>query len=749
MHATRKFLQARALISLAALCLVAAAPAAWSSALQLGIDCDKPVRNKGGWFRASESDEIAKDRCEAFRDWALYRTNVVMESTERLVKALDTLPPPLLDSLKTHLQSDDDLDDWSWSDAGVEALLVDLAARAVWFKDPLYTVRAYQAGIVDGATFGPEWHEMVQAKMCGTNPWKDVIVWLDRRVIELSELWTPETVRRVQINKARTSQWHREEIGKVVDRASSGGPPDLVFVDGRNRETPLDACFDVIDTGTHREVLAMMFRTSSREGDWGERRVPCQDPGHVGYKRLRWEQRNGVYIQPEGALPDPSLETPGAGGILNVTRRDDALQLVEDKCRVPKELFTRRSQACTDASEDGVVMARYWYREIRDGTNGMEVRFVPVNPDGTLAITEHQGEVLSTTCNDPGPIALDLTPTETCKGYQLPGRHICEDWFGNESCLDEHGSAFQYGKRRFWQRVIMQGQTGPIRDVRVRTVTDHCFDLERTTGSQSRTGSECEVVPTTQATSTGTVTFSESVRIPKTRQIPDPDWVAPSPCGLSWDPLSGVPDPNDPDCGQTAPLIDEDYLDSTTVTQSYTDTDPNAGPCECPAGWSGSITQERDFKWFDRDWAINGQNPSGRFALDDIASWWDGATAHSAMNPGEKRVYGNMHSELVSRPGWPSPKAESDPLASEQNPTVYTVWLEKDWHVETNTCTPPAPSSSSDGDSDSPWGHRSYLDGQIYERPAADGTSRGVNQNPTEHGAAPSAPDQPGDYDFG
>ena len=179
-------------------------------------------------------------------------------------------------------------------------------------------------------------------------------------------------------------------------------------------------------------------------------------------------------------------------------------------------------------------------------------------------------------------------------------------------------------------------------------------------------------------------------------------------------------------------MITENYLDTQTVSQSYTDTDANGGACQCPAGWSGSITQERDFEWHNRDWAVPVRHPGrAQWSVGQVAGFYDGtATTDALSNP----------------IGW-LPELSTDPPNPPGMPAfIRLISLTADWHEESNTCTPPAPSSSDDGDSDSPWGYQSYMDGQVYELPAADGTSRGVSEEPTEDGQAPSFSEEPEDY---
>jgi hypothetical protein len=152
-------------------------------------------------------------------------------------------------------------------------------------------------------------------------------------------------------------------------------------------------------------------------------------------------------------------------------------------------------------------------------------------------------------------------------------------------------------------------------------------------------------------------------------------------------------------------MIDEDFLDAQTVSQSYTDTDPNAGPCDCPSGWSGSITQERDFTWHDRQWAVPLRhvpgNPGTRavWGVGAVAGFYDGTATTDALN----------------RPiGW-LPVLPTDPPDPPGMPAfIRLISLTADWHEESNTCRPPVPPpGGGGGDSDHPVHYRD-ADGKTY-----------------------------------
>ena len=718
-----------ALCTLAALVLTSVASPAYAQwPPPLGIDCHLP---RGGinWNLFYDPAPAARARCEADRAQALTWTQVVLESAKKLRHALDNLPPPLQDSLRAHMASDDNLDAWRWSDPAVEALLVSLEARAPYrFRDPLHTVRAYAtSGVLEGTSYRPEWRARVRARLCEMGPREYVLVWMEAGWLDGLDRWSPRRVRQVEADRAKKRPGPaRPQLGMVVDRADPGDPPALVYVGDRGRETPLTAsCWSTVNIGTEDGVIGELFSTSVKRSVPYDARQACPVPTDVGYRLVHAERRNGVWIRPPDGIDDPAgvaagvTRVPGAGGILDAVELDEAWQVVEDNCRPAVTIASQRTRSCGAAGEDGVQLEQFFYQERRADdpqwdVRGTSIEVVPINlsagavvtPHPTLpnayniagtvtpATAVHRGRVVSADCNDPSTPSWDLTPSEVTCTSPL---------YGNRWCPDEHGNAAPYGLRRCWLREISEGWAGPTFDVQVRTVTDHCFDLTSRRESQSRTGAECEVVPTTTATTTGSTSYLSTVH--NDDQVPDPDWIAPAPCNTPEDP----DDPNHPHCGDTAPLVTQTV--ATTTTETHTETGTDQGPCDCPAGWTGSIVQERDFRWHDRDWAVRATNPSGAFALDLIAAWFDAASQHA---PGEARVYSNMRSELEGRQSdWLEPAQG----ARDFGPEVYTVWLEADWHEESSTCSPPVPNSGGGGPT-------SWLapDGETYEfwSPEAD-----------------------------
>ena len=712
------------LVLAASVTLPSPAQAQATAAGTLGIDCGKPRYNDEGKLILDFTGAARAQQaiCEADRATALTYVDTVRETRDRLRAALAVLPPPVWDDLVDHLRTSDTINDWSYSDPDIMARLGTLSAAAPP-GDPREVATSERAqglaqhwdgGILEGSGVAADWRGTVRARACGFGaggailPSAMVLVWLDPSVIR--DRWTPEMVQRT----ARAWLESQSDRFTAVDRI-----PDVVTatrqlsrVTGRVRDisgnATVQACFATVPAG------ALAMRASLwRSTDTGQRVLRCADASQVGLRRYLWARQNGVFIVPERAVQADGTAHPDRGEPLlgqaanlplvtsepdrTTTTPQTGEYLTASTCRQPRTLDAVRVDDC-DATINGQTVQgahvlRLRFREVQnDPTDAFRIDLVPVGPD-PLDPANELGVIAP-----PGPHPIWERTTLFCDG-EVPQRFIneipiiptwdectvpadCDGWVV-PSCSAQWGGLFDQGQRIGFRQIESYPPDWPVDQVEVRRIDDDCFNPVRQTGSQSRTGGACEAVATTSTSSTGTVTFSESVNVPSTRQIPDPDWVEPSPCNEPEDPL----DPNHADCGQTAPLIDENYLDSQTVSQSYTDTDPNAGACQCPAGWSGSITQERDFAWHNRDWAVPVRHPGrAQWSVGQVASFYDGSATTDAL----------------SRPiGW-LPVLSTDPPGMPD--WIRLISLTADWHEESNTCTPPAPSSSSDGDSDSPWG---------------------------------------------
>lgn len=728
----------------------------------LGIDCEKPRRNAEGKLILGD-DGGRRAMCEADRATALNYAAVVRETRDRLRAALSVLPPPVWDDLVEHLRTDDAIGDWTYADAAVMSRLGTLSSLAppsdpgeVATSERAHGLAAHwDGGILEGSGVGTAWHGLVRARACGFGAGGElrqgarILVWLDPGAVR--DRWTPEMVQRT----VRTWLAGQNDRFVAIDRI-----PDVVTAarqlsraDGSVQDisgnAAVQACFASVPDG----ALAMRM-TLRRSTDRGRRAVGCNDPDQVGLRRFVWERQNGVFIVPGLAiLPDGSdhpdrgepLLGQTAGLPLAAAEPDVTLPapqpgefLLHVTCRTPNTVDAVRVEDCdaeiNGQTVQGAHVLRLRFREVQnDPVDPLRIELVPVGPD-PLDPDNELGVIAP-----PGPHPIWEQTTLFCDG-EVPPRFVNEipdvaDWddctdpancdgWSAPSCPAQWGGRFDEGQRTGFRQIESYPPGWPVAEVEVRRIDDDCFNPVRQADSQSRTGAACEPVANTSTESTGTVNFTENVNVPSTRQVPDPDWVEPSPCSDPPDPVN-----DHADCGQTAPMIDEDYLDSQTISQSYTDTDPNAGPCDCPAGWSGSITQERDFEWHNREWAVPLRhvpgNPGTRavWGVGAVAGFYDGTATTDALN----------------RPiGW-LPELSTDPPNPPGMPAfIRLISLTADWHEESNTCTPPVPTSSSDGDGDSPWGYESRRDGKIYERPATDGTSRGVNRSPERTGPAPS-----------
>lgn len=718
----------------------------------LGIDCEKPRRNEHGKL-ILDDDGSQRALCEADRATALNYAGVVRETRDRLRAALAVLPPPVWDDLVGHLRTDDGIDGWSYSDPDVMSRLRTLSDGAPP-GDPsevATTARAHglaehwDGGILEGSGVGADWRGTVRARACGFGPAAMILVWLDPGV--LRDRWTPEMVQRTARAWLERQSDRFVAVDVVPDVVTA--TRQLARADGSVRDISgnpaVQACFATVPEG----ALAMRI-TLWRHTDTGRRSLRCAAADEVGLRRFVWARQNGVFIVPENAIlasgdPHPERGEPLLGqdpDLPLVTTEPDAANpdlqdgefLAAFTCRQPRTVDAVRVEDCdaeiNGRAVKGVHVLRVRFREVQnDPADPLRIDLVPVGPD-PLDPANELGVI-----PPPGPHPVWETTTLFCAG-EVPPRFVneipiipawdecrepadCDGWVYPD-CRAQWGGRFDQGQRIGFRQIESYPPGWPVDEVEVRRIDDDCFNPVPQADSQSRTGSACEVVATTSTSSTGTVTFSETVVTRRTRQIPDPDWVAPSPCNEPEDPLN----PNHADCGQTAPLVSEEYDDSNTVSQSYTDTDANAGACDCPAGWSGSITQERDFAWHNRDWAVPVRHPGrAQWSVGQVAGFYDLSATTDALN----------------RPvGW-LPVLSTDPPDPPGMPAfIRLISLTADWHEETNTCTPPPPSSSGDGDSDSPWGYRSTIDGRVYDRPSRTGHSRGEQTRPERHGAAPS-----------
>ena len=582
----------------------------------------------------------------------------------------------------------------------------------------------WDGGILEESGVGADWRDTVQARACGFGPSAVVLVWLDPDVIR--DRWTPRMIQRT----ARTWLESQSDQFIAVDRipAFVTAARELSRPDGTvhaiSGDPGVQACFATVPEG----ALAMRM-TLWRHTDTERRAIRCADPDQVGLRRLVWARQNGVFIVPENAVlpngnPHPNRGEPLLGqapGLpLVVTEPDPADPaaadplpgefLTQETCRTPRTVDAVRVEDCdatiNNRPVNGVHVVRVRFREVQnDPQFPLRIDMVPVGPDPV-----DPGNALGVIA-PPGPHPIWNQTTLFCNG-EVPARFIneipevsdwddctdpanCDGWVV-PSCAAQWGGRFDEGKRIGFRQIETYPPGWPVDEVEVRRIDDDCFNPVRQADSQSRTGGACEVVGNTTATTTGSSNYS--ITSITDCQVPDPGWVAPSPCG-------DADQPDDPDCGQTAPLVASTC--SSTTSHTHTETGTDQGPCDCPAGWSGSITQERDFVWHNRAWAVPLRhvpgNPGTRavWGVAAVAGFYDGTATTDAL----------------SRPiGW-LPVLSTDPPDPPGMPAhIRLISLTADWHEETSTCRPPVPppgGGGGGGGGDDPVHYRD-ADGNTY-----------------------------------
>ncbi|MYG28120.1 MAG: hypothetical protein F4213_19215 [Boseongicola sp. SB0677_bin_26] len=684
----------------------------------LGIDCEKPRRNADGKL-VLDDDGIGRAQCEADRATALNYAGVVRETRDRLRAALAVLPPPVWDDLVNHLRNDDGIDGWSYADPDVMSRLRTLSDGAPP-GDPsevATTARAHglaehwDGGILAGSGVGADWRGTVRARACGFGPGGAILpgamilVWLDPGV--LRDRWTPAMVQRTARAWLESQSDRFVAVDVVPDVVTA--TRQLARADGSVRDVSGDpaiqACFATVPEG----ALAMRI-TLWRHTDAGRRAVGCADPDQVGLRRFVWARQNGVFIVPENAIlaggdPHPERGEPllGQGPDLPLVATEpdpanpdpqDGEFLAAFTCRLPRTVDAVRVEDCdaeiNGRAVKGVHVLRVRFREVQnDPVDPLRIDLVPVGPD-PLDPANELGVI-----PPPGPHPVWETTTLFCAG-EVPPRFVneipiipawdecrepadCDGWVYPD-CTAQWGGRFDQGQRIGFRQIESYPPGWPVDEVEVRRIDDDCFNPVLQADSQSRTGSACEAVATTTATTTGSTDYT--ITDIRDCQVPDPDWIAPAPCGLSWDPLSGDPDPNHPDCGDMAPLVTATC--STTTSHTHTETGTDEGACECPAGWSGSITQERDFEWHNRDWAVPVRHRGrAQWSVGQVAGFYDDSATTDALN----------------RPiGW-LPILSTDPPGPPGMPAfIRLISLTADWHEETNTCSPPVPRPGSESE---------------------------------------------------
>lgn len=590
-------------------------------------------------------------------------------------------------------------------------------------------------------------------------PGAAVLVWLDPAAVR--DRWTPRMVQRTALawHERRSDRaTARNKVPHVLTAANRlTGPRGRVRnVSG---DAAVQACLSTVPTGALAERLSVNRPTErgqralrcadpdeigSRKLVWErssgvflvpERAVLAGGSVHPDRGEPLLGQNPGLPLA--AVVPDPASTTPQPGEFLrqgSTCRQPRTLDaVIPQACpaiignNIPQHCHDPNGRNCASpvsplvpdcedestprchgmtaperhgmerhAHVDGTHVRHFRFREIQnDPVEPFRVDWVPVMPD-PLDPSNDLGIVVPVGVQHPEWESV----TVFCEGALPPSEAPpvpprVQDWTPTD-CPTEWGGSFDYGQRLGYTQYFDYPAGWPKRDEAIRTVDDDCFNPVPRTGSQSRTGAACETVATTTATTTGSTDYTiTSIR---DRQVADPDWETPDPgeCGLPWDPDSGDPDPNHANCGQTAPLVTESY--STTTSHTHTATGTDEGACECPAGWSGSITQERDFRWHNRDWAVPVRHRGrAQWSVGQVGGFYDGSATTDALN----------------RPiGW-LPVLSTDPPNPPGMPAfIRLISLTADWHEETNTCRPPVPSPG--GGSNNHPVHYRDADGNTY-----------------------------------
>ena len=687
-----------------------------------GIDCDKPRYNAQGKLILDFSDGARQAICEAHRTTALTYANAVMETANRLRRALRTLPPPVWEDLVGHLRTDDDVADWTYADAAAMQRLLNLSAAAPTTPGADGTTPSsaahgvathWQGGILARSGIGADWHASVQVRACGFDANDDpvngavVLVWLDPGAVRDS--WTPRMVQRTALAWQERQGDRATALGKVPHVLTAAN----TMTDARGSalqvsgDAAIQACLSTVPVGA---LVARVFLNQPRRG--GERALRCEDPAEIGSRTFVWERRNGVYMVPPFAVLADGSDHPDRGEPLLGQRPDLPLVATEpdptstvpqpgeflrlgSSCRPPLWRDAVRPQDCpaivgsvadhdhatphgfTDAESHGLQrhshvtgthVRRFRFRETQDDpvdpflVNWEPVMPDPLDPDNDLGVIAPVG--------DPHPewasvtVFCDSIPPSDAP--PVPPR--VNDWTPPD-CPTQWPGRFVHGHRLgFTQHFDYPPEwntSGVKRDEAIRTIDDYCFNPVQVTGSQSRTGGACEAVTGTSSSTTATSSYTVT-------DIHD--------------------DPNNP--GATT---------STTTTHDQTETGTNAGPCECPAGWSGSITQERDFRWHNRTWAVPHQRLNGtrnaaraQWGVGAVAGFYDATATTDAVLGAIGRL-----------PVLPTDPPAPPGLAA----FIRLISMTADWHEESNTCRPPITYS---GGSDEDQLYYEDADGNTY-----------------------------------
>ncbi|MXX87978.1 MAG: hypothetical protein F4Y68_01830 [Boseongicola sp. SB0665_bin_10] len=501
------------------------APAQAAQGGTLGIDCDKPRYNAEGKLILDFTDGARQAICEAYRTTALTYANNVIETANRLRLALQTLPPPVWEDLVEHLRTDDDVADWTFTDAVAMGRLQALstAAPQAVSRDGQTTSSGahgvathWRNGMLAASGIGADWHPHIRARACGFDandmPVRGavVLVWLDPGIVRDS--WTSRMVQRTAL------AWHERRSDRSA--ATSKVPHVLTAANritdarGRTREVTGNAaiwtCLDTVPVGALVERVTLR---QPRRG--GERALRCEDPTEIGSRKLVWERRGGVYVVPAFAVladgsdhpdrgepllgqspdlplvteePDPASATPQPGEFLRLG----------SSCRPPRWLDAVRPQDCpaeiNGVAVTGTHVRRFRFRETQsDPVDPFRVDWEPVMPD-PLDPGSELGIVVPSGVQHPEWASVTVFCDSIPPSDAPPVPPRVNDWTP-DSCPTQWGGRFDQGERlgytQHFDYPASWNTSGVKRDEAIRTVDDDCFNPVAQSGTQKRPRRNC------------------------------------------------------------------------------------------------------------------------------------------------------------------------------------------------------------------------------------------------------------------
>ena len=550
---------ALALAALSALTLATLPVPALSQAAQggtRGVDCDKPRYNAQGKLILDFSDGARQAICEAHRTTALTYANAVMETANRLRRALRTLPPPVWEDLVGHLRTDDDVTDWTYADAAAMQRLLNLSTAAPTTPGADGTTPSsaahgvathWQGGILARSGIGADWHASVQARACGFDANDDpvngavVLVWLDPDAVRDS--WTRRMVQRTALAWQERQGDRATALGKVPHVLTAAN----TMTDARGSalqvsgDAAIQACLSTVPVGA---LVARVFLNQPRRG--GERALRCEDPAEIGSRTFVWERRNGVYMVPPFAVLADGSDHPDRGEPLLGQRPDLPLVATEpdptstvpqpgeflrlgSSCRPPLWRDAVRPQDCpaivgsvadhdhatphgfTDAESHGLRrhshvtgthVRRFRFRETQDDpvdpflVNWEPVMPDPLDPDNDLGVIAPIGsphpEWASVTVFCDSIPPSDAPPVPP--RVEVPAGD--PDWTVPD-CATQWPGRFERGERTGYRQNFDYptewNTSGVKRDEEIRTIDDDCFNPVAASGQERRDGPDCPV----------------------------------------------------------------------------------------------------------------------------------------------------------------------------------------------------------------------------------------------------------------